>query len=125
LVSNAPPESVTVWSTELLFCQHTVCPWVIVTWLEEKVFELVAFTLAAAPLEPHELATLVELPPHDMLNAATITPLMVRIDRITTPPGSVVSRTFTSGRLRSPVGEPRRETGCQSCRIAAILAQLA
>ena len=73
-----------MWSTELLFCQHTFSPCVIVTWLDEKESELVAFTLAAAPLEPHELATLVELL-HAVMSAPTTTLLMMSIDRINAP----------------------------------------
>src|SRR5437016_245865 len=48
--------------------------------LGEKLFELAVLTLAFAPLLPHELAGLVELP-HADPNSATIatTPIMARI----------------------------------------------
>jgi hypothetical protein len=62
-----------VWAKELLFCQHTVSPWVIVALVGEKVFEeLGVLTFALAPLLPHELATVVGLLPHAVPISATI-----------------------------------------------------
>jgi hypothetical protein len=48
--------------------------------LGEKLFELAVLTLAFAPLLPHELAGLVELPHADANSATTATtPIMARI----------------------------------------------
>lgn len=97
-----------MWSTEPLVCQHTACPWVIVTWLDEKVFELVAFTLAAAPLEPHELATLVELPPHAVMSAPTTT-LLISSARLGFSATRSASICRTHAALVAPATSARRE----------------
>jgi len=48
--------------------------------LGEKLFELAVLTLAFAPLLPHELAGLVELPHADANSATTAaTPIIARI----------------------------------------------
>jgi len=48
--------------------------------LGEKLFELAVLTLALAPLLPHELAGLVELPHADATTATTATtPIIARI----------------------------------------------
>lgn len=61
VLNDVPSSDVTVWAMPELFCQQTDCPCVMVVWFGENDSELVALTLALAPLEPHEFATEVEL----------------------------------------------------------------
>src|SRR5467141_366028 len=72
--------------------------------LGEKLFELAVLTLAFAPLLPHELAGLVELPHADATSATTATtPIMARISLLQGDEDWIVSRPLSPSCRPLPV----------------------
>ena len=59
-ICPAPTVWVAVWVMLPVFCQHTICPTVIVTEDGVKAKLFPALTVAAAPLGAHKLDELVE-----------------------------------------------------------------